>query len=300
MIAMAADGSQERFLTRKFLPFTAIFVLTASIVKIGFGVGMIVYEKTPMAISHLPLQRAPIILLVAGIIGIPLGCVGLYWWIKKRTFDEMGKPLIWFIGLLIVVSVLTLVAGCLGILDVNKLKDSFEADLKKQIEQYGKTGKYEILRNIDRLQKEDKCCGAINYADWRHTAYGGGRYDKVPDSCCNVDHPHHACGFEFELSKINHKGCYSSALDGMKLHLELVAYGGIIFGIIEIILCIAHLSLCLCGRSPSNAQQRQTYKKTESFSEHTLKEKKPREGGAQDNQASAAEESPSDAQEKAF
>ncbi|XP_068672451.1 CD63 antigen-like [Montipora foliosa] len=292
MIAMAADGSQERFLTRKFLPFTAIFVLTASIVMIGFGVGMIVHEKT---------QTAPIILVVAGSIGIPLGCVGLYWWIKKRTFDEMEKPLIWFIGLLIVVSVPTLVAGCLGILDVNKkalLKDDFEADLKL----YGKTGHYEILRNIDRRQIEGKCCGAINYADWRHTAYGGGRYDKVPDSCCKVDHRRHACGFEFELSKINQKGCnsYSPALDGMKLHLKLVAYGGIICGIIEIILWIALLFLCLCGRSPSNGQHRQTYKKTESFSVHTLEEKEPRGVGAQDNQASAGEERPPDTQEKAF
>ena len=34
MIAMAADGSQERFLTRKFLPFTAIFVLVGHFVVI--------------------------------------------------------------------------------------------------------------------------------------------------------------------------------------------------------------------------------------------------------------------------
>ena len=41
----------------------------------------------------------------------------------------------------------------------------------------------------------------INYVDWRNTTYGGHRYDKVPDSCCVNEK--HACGFEFEISKIN-------------------------------------------------------------------------------------------------
>ena len=54
---------------------------------------------------------------------------------------------------------------------------------------------------------QDKCCGVINYADWRNTIYGGHRYDKVPDSCCMEQK--HACGFEFELSKIKRQVRYS-------------------------------------------------------------------------------------------
>ena len=35
-----------------------------------------------------------------------------------------------------------------------QLDNKFEADLKTKIGMYGKTGQYETLTNIDRLQKE--------------------------------------------------------------------------------------------------------------------------------------------------
>ena len=57
--------------------------------------GAIVFsqEKTHAAVSSLPIQRAPVLLLVAGIFAILVGCVGCYC-SRKPDLDDIKKPLI--------------------------------------------------------------------------------------------------------------------------------------------------------------------------------------------------------------
>ena len=56
------------------------------------GAIVISQEKTHAAVSSLPIQRAPVLLLVAGILAILVGCVGCYC-LRKPDFD-VKKPLI--------------------------------------------------------------------------------------------------------------------------------------------------------------------------------------------------------------
>ena len=74
---------------------------------------------------------------------------------------------------------------------------------------------------------QDECCGVINYADWRNTIYGGHRYDKVPDSCCLEQK--HACGFEFELSKIKRQVRYSIVVMWIVTWLNIMNFFPFVF-----------------------------------------------------------------------
>ncbi|XP_020605767.1 CD63 antigen-like isoform X2 [Orbicella faveolata] len=154
-----------------------------------------------------------------------------------------------FMVLLAVRALIALIAGGVGINYIKEVKDKFEEDLQNSIENYGRTGK-EKMTHIDRLQKQDECCGVFTYADWRATIYGGHRYDKVPDSCCKTEE--YACGFKFtDEATLNKKGCASIALDKMFKHLRIVGASGITSGIIEVILFIffltCYLKVCNSG-----------------------------------------------------
>ena len=88
---------------------------------------------------------------------------------------------------------------------------------------------------------QDKCCGVINYADWRNTIYGGHRYDKVPDSCCLEQK--HACGFEFELSKIKRQVRYSIVVMWIVTWLNIMNFfsfffWGVIFSLLPLFFCL--------------------------------------------------------------
>ena len=88
---------------------------------------------------------------------------------------------------------------------------------------------------------QDKCCGIINYADWRNTIYGGHRYDKVPDSCCMEQK--HACGFEFELSKIKRQVRYSIVVMWIVTWLNIMNFFflffiGVIFSLLPLFLFV--------------------------------------------------------------
>ena len=65
----------------------------AGIFWIIAGAIVISQEKTHAAVSSLPIQRAPALLLVAGILAILVGCVGCYC-LRKPDFDAIKKPVI--------------------------------------------------------------------------------------------------------------------------------------------------------------------------------------------------------------
>ncbi|KAL9955709.1 hypothetical protein ACROYT_G037069 [Oculina patagonica] len=237
------------------------------------GVTAMTKEIVHAAITSVPIQAGPILLVVAGILSLVVACIGIYFVWKKLTLDGNGKALlIAFMVLLVVAALLALVAGGLGISHRNKMESEFEGELKTKVLNYGRTG-YETEANIDRLQKEDKCCGVNTYADWRATVYGGNRYDRVPDSCCK-EHKY-GCGFKFsDEATLNKKGCASIAIGKMESDLTIVGAGGLICGIIEAILFFG-LLICYIKHDPENQEQgtrpqrvEASYKKTGTSSEH--------------------------------
>ena len=65
----------------------------AGIFGIATGAVVMSKEKTHAAITSLQIQTAPILLLVAGILGIFVGCVGCYCW-RKSDLNDIKTPLI--------------------------------------------------------------------------------------------------------------------------------------------------------------------------------------------------------------
>ena len=58
------------------------------------GVAVIHREKVSAAISSVNIQTAPILLLVAGILSLLLGSLGIYFIKKRLTFNGSGKAFI--------------------------------------------------------------------------------------------------------------------------------------------------------------------------------------------------------------
>ena len=81
--------------TAPFLHFLPTILQLTGIFMIGAGSAVIVEEKTHATIStSLPIQRAPIVLLVAGILSLIDGIVWavlLCCWIKNANFCDLKK-----------------------------------------------------------------------------------------------------------------------------------------------------------------------------------------------------------------
>lgn len=81
--------------TASFLHFLQQFLQLSGIFMIGAGSAVIVEEKTHATIStSLPIQRAPIVLLVAGILSLIDGIVWavlLCCWIQNANFCDLKK-----------------------------------------------------------------------------------------------------------------------------------------------------------------------------------------------------------------
>lgn len=227
---------RERPYTNKVFPLFGVGAVVLGIFLFGAGIGVLVAERQHVAVSSVSYSAAPIVLLLGGIISILAGGY-LIFATKRREELDVKKDSLVFACTLIVASVFAIVAAIMAFVFIGQVGDSMQDDLKAKLQEYGITGRYESLLLLNKIQSENNCCGVINYADWRNTTYGGRRYDKVPDSCCKVQD--HACGFEFELTKINHGGCLKPVKGSTDRHLLIVGVGGLVVFFIEIALAIA-------------------------------------------------------------
>lgn len=238
MTEAVVPGSHKRFYMITVLPCIGGCVLLLGIFLCGSAIAVLAIEKDHAAVSTVPFQSAPIVLLMAGILAIAAGifmivvtkCINV-------TQENVKKTSRIFMWVLVVACILAFVSAIMGFVYVRKVENTMEDDMKIQVKQYGVTGSYESLININRIQSKNKCCGVINYVDWRNTTYGGRRYDKVPDSCCIEEN--HACGFGFVLGNINHRGCLNIVKRSTSRHLMLVGVGGLLVSLIELALVIA-------------------------------------------------------------
>ncbi|XP_068717396.1 tetraspanin-6-like [Montipora capricornis] len=226
----------EHLYTNKVFPLFGVGAVVLGIFLFGAGVGVLVAEQHYVAVSSVSYSAAPIVLLLGGITSVLAGGY-LIFAINYREELAVRRDSLVFACTLIVASVFTIVAAIMAFVFIGQVGNKMQDDMNAKLKEYGITGKYQSLVLLNKIQSENKCCGVINYADWRNTTYGGHRYDKVPDSCCKVQD--HACGFEFELTKINHGGCLKPVKGSTVGHLLIVGVGGLVVFLIEIALAIA-------------------------------------------------------------
>lgn len=231
-LMMEVRNAHQRHYTSRVLPGVGICIVVLGIFMFASGIAVLVNQKDHAALSSVPFQSAAVVILIAGILSIIAGSVEVIA-MKCRECPpaEAKKYLLIFLIVLLLSALLAFVAGIMAFVYTGQVGNKMEDDLTVHLKQYGVTGHYGSLVSVNRVQSKNQCCGVINYADWRNTTYGGHRYDKVPDSCCTDQV--HACGFEFELSKINRRGCLKLVRRSASNHLKLVGIGGILVAIIQ-------------------------------------------------------------------
>lgn len=231
-LMMEVHNAHQRRYTSRVLPGVGICIVVLGIFMFASGIAVLVNQKDHAALSSVPFQSAAVVILIAGILSIIAGSVEVIA-MKCRECPpaEAKKYLLIFLIVLLLSALLAFVAGIMAFVYTGQVGNKMEDDLTVHLKQYGVTGHYGSLVGVNRVQSKNQCCGVINYADWRNTTYGGHRYDKVPDSCCSQQK--HACGFEFELNKINRRGCLKLVRRSASNHLKLVGIGGILVAIIQ-------------------------------------------------------------------
>lgn len=218
---------------KKILPIVGGCTLVVGVVIFGVGLGVLISQQHNAEISSVPFRGAPVILLVAGILCIVAG--GFLIFVTKCTAITKSKTRRYsliFIIILLFAALLTFVGAILGFVYAGQVLSNTKDDMTVMVRKFGVTGRYKSLASINKMQSKNKCCGVVNYADWRNSVYAGNRYDKVPDSCCKKEE--HACGFEFELSEINREGCLETVEQSLHGAVRLVGIVGIIVFLIEV------------------------------------------------------------------
>ncbi|CAF1155760.1 unnamed protein product [Adineta ricciae] len=158
-------------------------------------------------------------IIALGVIILILTAVGFLGAYKNRL-----SLLKIFIGSLILILLLQLIASIVAFTLRNKAEDQLRTKLIKTLPEY-KTNP-SVKKEWDRLQQKWKCCGVTNSTDWIN--HGGIDID-LPTSCCaNND-----CTQSSPSTKYT-AGCYQSALNLFFRYSKTLGVITLFFFIIEI------------------------------------------------------------------
>lgn len=224
----------------KYVLFIFNFVfLMAGIAVLGVGIWTVIDKhqfvsllstNTYASIAYLLIISGSVVLLVSVV-----GCVGV--WREDRC------ALLIYTFMLLLIFLMEAVAGILAYVYAEQLRTELEANLNSTF-----LTSYMLdevrTRDIDLLQREYKCCGALDPEDWQYSLWlkNNPRVNNtVPDSCCKTYSKY--CGVRNHPSNINAKGCVKKLEVQIKEHLIILGAVGLGICIVQIFGLI--LSCCL-------------------------------------------------------
>jgi len=160
-------------------------------------------------------------IIALGVIIIVLSAVGFIGAYKNRL-----SLLQIFIGSLLIILLLQLIAAIVAFTLRNKAEDQLRTKLIKTLPEYEKNAN--VKTEWDRLQQEWSCCGVENKDDWKKFT----SRDTPPISCC----PKSVCS-PLTNGTINYfnDGCYKSALNLFFRYSKALGGVSIFFFFIEVI-----------------------------------------------------------------
>ena len=127
-----------------------------------------------------------------------------------------------FIGSLILILLLQLIASIVAFTLRNKAEDQLRTKLIKTLPEYEKNPS--VKKEWDHLQQKWRCCGVTNSSDWEDIAHVA-----LPKSCCaNND-----CTQSSPSTKYT-AGCYQSALNLFFRYSKTLGVVTLIFFLIEV------------------------------------------------------------------
>uniref|UniRef100_A0A8I5ZUS8 Tetraspanin n=1 Tax=Rattus norvegicus TaxID=10116 RepID=A0A8I5ZUS8_RAT len=207
---MAVEGGMKCV---KFLLYVLLLAFCACAVGL-IAIGVAVQVVLKQAITHETTAGSllPVVIIAVGaflFLVAFVGCCGAC----KENYCLMITFAI-FLSLIMLVEVAVAIAGYVF---RDQVKSEFSKSFQKQMQNYLTDNKTATI--LDKLQKENKCCGASNYTDWERIP--GMAKDRVPDSCCiNITV---GCGNDFKESTIHTQGCVETIAAWLRKNVLLVA-----------------------------------------------------------------------------
>ncbi|XP_076776827.1 CD63 antigen isoform X1 [Arvicanthis niloticus] len=228
--AMAVEGGMKCV---KFLLYVLLLAFCACAVGL-IAIGVAVQVVLKQAITHETTAGSllPVVIIAVGaflFLVAFVGCCGAC----KENYCLMITFAV-FLSLIMLVEVAVAIAGYVF---RDQVKSEFNKSFRQQMENYLKDNKTATI--LDKLQKENNCCGASNYTDWESIP-GMGK-DRVPDSCCvNITA---GCGNNFKESTIHTQGCLETITTWLRKNVLLVAAAALGIAFVEVLGVI--FSCCL-------------------------------------------------------
>nr|XP_022913448.1 CD151 antigen-like isoform X1 [Onthophagus taurus]XP_022913452.1 CD151 antigen-like isoform X1 [Onthophagus taurus] len=217
------------FLKSLLRVFNFIFLIT--------GIGIIAISVWTLidkfnfvtVLSTINYQLITYTLLLAGCLVIFasfLGCLAI---------NKSNKPmLLTYIFLLALIFLIEAMVGILGFIYLDSVKSELDKNLN---ETFLTTYQYDEAKtqSIDFIQKEFKCCGAMDFEDWQRSKWkteNSSVINKVPDSCCKTLTEH--CGIRDHPSNIYYDPCFFKIEELIILHLSNMSAVGLGISILQI------------------------------------------------------------------
>jgi hypothetical protein len=130
-----------------------------------------------------------------------------------------------FIGSLLIILLLQLIAAIVGFTLRNKAENQLHTKLMNSLPAY-RSGNPDVVNEWDRLQRTWSCCGVDKLEDWNSTD----TTTKIPKSCCiNTDCAPTTNGTYFN------RGCYNSARNLFFRYSKALGGVSIFFFFVEVI-----------------------------------------------------------------
>ncbi|XP_052021922.1 CD63 antigen [Apodemus sylvaticus] len=227
---MAVEGGMKCV---KFLLYVLLLAFCACAVGL-IAIGVAVQVVLKQAITHETTAGSllPVVIIAVGaflFLVAFVGCCGAC----KENYCLMITFAI-FLSLIMLVEVAVAIAGYVF---RDQVKSEFNKSFRQQMQNYVKDN--ETAAILDKLQKENKCCGASNYTDWE--SIPSMAKNRVPDSCCiNITV---GCGQDFSISAIHTQGCVETIATWLRQNILLVAAAALGIAFVEVLGII--FSCCL-------------------------------------------------------
>ncbi|XP_022082820.1 CD9 antigen-like isoform X2 [Acanthaster planci] len=146
-----------------------------------------------------------------------------------------------FFTFLLLICVAEVGGGIWCYLNREQLKSIVEKGILSTIREAYQEDNQVIVKAVDNMQQQLKCCGAVGPNDWEDSAYG-----RLPDSCCRGETEGCTEGISFPITLLTvyNEGCTSALFKMLEDNAVLVA--GLAIGIGAVQLLGMLFSLCLC------------------------------------------------------
>jgi len=215
-----------------FFVFNFIFWL-AGIGILAVGVWIMVYKSDYKSLLDSDIYViVPGLMIAAGGVVIIVAIVGCLGAAKENRFF-----LISFLVMITLIFILELTVGILAFVYSSKIKGEIRKSIREKMnQQYGESD--DVTESIDKLQRENKCCGDTGGSSWNGTSWyreeqRKERGNEVPDSCCKTETP--GCGVRTHPSNINNQGCLTQVEEFFQHHFSILAIVGIGVACIQLI-----------------------------------------------------------------